>query len=208
MNVLRLLARPLLAAPFVLDGISAIRNPHEHVERAEPLRPLMERITGTPLDDRALVLATRVAGATTLLASLAFASGKAPRTSAAYLGAIAVPIALVNNPVWTARDADTRIAHTKGLLLRGALVGAMAIASVDRQGRPSAHWRYGAWRSQRERINEVRAQERALAADRAAHIQQSHEKALEKAGERAVRRARLSESVRHVLGPLAESTQR
>ena len=35
--LVRRIARPLLAAPFVSDGVDALRNPQSHVAAAAPL---------------------------------------------------------------------------------------------------------------------------------------------------------------------------
>ncbi|QWW20323.1 DoxX family membrane protein [Schaalia sp. 19OD2882] len=209
MNLLRLVARPLLAAPFVLDAVSALTRPQDHVERARAVRPLLDRIPGfEDLDDSTLRLATRLAGGATLVAALAFATGRAARTSATVLAAAALPIALVNHPVWAATDKEERVEQAKGLLLRGALVGAMTIAAVDRQGRPSAQWRYGAWRVHRGQLDQLRSQERQAAALRAAKVEEAHARALEKAASRALGQARLEGGVERVLAPAAQVGRR
>lgn len=162
MNLLRSVARPLLAAPFLVDGLSALRSPEEHAERASVLLPLLQRVApGLELDEEDLRLASRALGGLTLAASLSFALGKAPRTSAAVLAGIALPMACVNAPVWTAADRHERRALSSDLARRLALVGGLAIASADRVGEPSAAWRVANWKEQRERIADARAAERA-----------------------------------------------
>jgi len=46
MNLLRVVARPLLAAPFIADGVDALMHPRFHVERAAGVRPLIDKVTG------------------------------------------------------------------------------------------------------------------------------------------------------------------
>ena len=45
MNLLRVVARPLLAAPFIADGVDALMHPRFHVERAAGVRPLIDKAT-------------------------------------------------------------------------------------------------------------------------------------------------------------------
>ncbi|MDC4232691.1 DoxX family membrane protein [Actinomyces sp. B33] len=166
MNILRALARPMLAAPFIVDGVSALRDPDEHVERAEPIRPLLARaLPDRTVTDEQLRLATRALGGVTACAGACFALGKAPRAAAAVLTAVAVPMALVNNPVWEGGTRVQRRDRTNGLIARLGLVGGLAIASMDREGRPSAAWRLAAWRDERSRLAAARQKERARYTD-------------------------------------------
>ena len=128
MNLLRMVARPLLAAPFIADGIDAVRDPRSHVARIAPARPLIDRAAsaaGVEADDGRLVAATRALGAVTAVA---------PRTG----------------PV----QGPGRAARRSAAMRRLALVGGALIASTDRVGAPSASW---ARRARRERAAAVRA---------------------------------------------------
>ena len=144
MNLLRFLARPVLAAPFIVDGASALFAPEAHVARARVItdscQPLLNK-AGIECSDEDLTLASRVMGAVSLTAGLMLASGRAPRTSAAVLTALSVPVALVNNPMWTASTAAVRSEMASGLFRGLALTGGLAIAMTDREGSPSAAWR-------------------------------------------------------------------
>lgn len=162
MNLLRLVARPLLAAPFIVDGVCALRHPYDHVERAHDVLPAAQRVfpSFSPTDSE-LTTMTRVLGGVTTAAGLCFATGRAPRASAALLAVIAVPMAVTNNPVWMAKDREERTQILSSLVSRLGLVGGLAIASADRVGRPSAAWKVGNWRRQRALIADVRAAERA-----------------------------------------------
>ena len=91
MNLLRVVARPLLAAPFIADGVDALMHPRFHVERAAGVRPLIDKATDAvglePLTDQQLAVATRVTGAVTVVAGLRFALGRKPRVAALTLAA-------------------------------------------------------------------------------------------------------------------------
>jgi len=43
MNILRSFARPMLAAPFIVDGLDALARPSRHVEKFEKVAPTLER---------------------------------------------------------------------------------------------------------------------------------------------------------------------
>ena len=142
MNILRSFARPMLAAPFIVDGLDALVRPSRHVEKFEKVAPTLERAG----------LLTRASGAVSLVAGLGLAAGRAPRTNATILAALNIPLTVVNNPVWAVRGAKARKEALSGLL-RGAAVGAgLALAAVDRQGRPSLAWQVRNSRQQREAI--------------------------------------------------------
>ncbi len=157
MNLIRLVARPLLAAPFIADGWSALRDPSPHVERAEALTPLVEKAGFTLSEDR-LTLVTRALGAVTVAAGVALALGKGQRTAAAVLAGAALPLAVVNNPVWQASSREERHDTRQGLTRSLALFGGLLIASTDREGRPSAGWKLNNWREQRAEVTAAKSQ--------------------------------------------------
>ncbi|BDA63592.1 DoxX family membrane protein [Actinomyces capricornis] len=151
MDLLRALTRPMLAAPFIVDGADAVVRPRRHAEKLERVMPALER-TGLPpmLRADARMLA-RLSGAASVVAGLGLATGRAPRTSAAVLAAINLPVTIVGNPGWTLSGSARREAFSG--LLRGAALGAgLLMASVDRQGRPSLAWQLRNSRQQREAI--------------------------------------------------------
>lgn len=156
MDILRLVARPLLAAPFVVDGFSALRFPAPHVERARVVTPALEK-AGVKVDDDRLALATRVAGGATVAAGVCLAIGRLQRPAAAVLAASALPLALVNNPVWTAKTPESRDTMRRGLVTSLGLFGGLLIASTDRRGRPSLAWQRRARQDQKALIADVRA---------------------------------------------------
>ncbi|MCD4549890.1 MULTISPECIES: DoxX family membrane protein [unclassified Schaalia] len=141
MNLIRMIARPLLAAPFIVEGWSALHSPCDHVARIKAAGINTDNVPyiGQVSDSTCEVL-TRAMGAITLTSALALSCGKAPRSAAAVLATVAVPVAFINAPVWTAQTSQERAQYACELRLRGALAAAMLLASVDRKGRPSALW--------------------------------------------------------------------
>ena len=49
MNILRSFARPMLAAPFIVDGLDALVRPSRHVEKFEKVAPTLERVGLPPV---------------------------------------------------------------------------------------------------------------------------------------------------------------
>ena len=136
-TVLRLLARPMLASVFVLDGFDALQHPDDHVERFRKLEPTLEKIGVPPVltsDAKAL---SRVAGAATVVAGLGLATGKYPRICALLLAVINFPITVVNNPIWAAKGSIQRKTYTRGFVLGASLAGGLGMAMLDAYGQPS-----------------------------------------------------------------------
>ncbi|GEA88611.1 DoxX family membrane protein [Cellulomonas cellasea] len=157
--LLRRFARPLFASSFVQQGVDAVRNPAAHVEVA---RGALERVTASvprgkvPALDRyreptpgQLTTLVRVHGAATALAGLAFALGRAPRTSALLLAALTAPLAAADLPakkgahVGSPDAARERRAH---LLRTLSATGGALLAAADYAGRPGVSWRLARFR--------------------------------------------------------------
>ena len=86
--LLRRIARPLLAAPFVYDGVQAALHPDDHVEAASEGAALVTDALGAePLSERRVALLVRAHGAATAAAGLLLAVGRTPRTAALALAA-------------------------------------------------------------------------------------------------------------------------
>ena len=159
MNLLRVVARPLLAAPFIADGVDALVHPHFHVERAAGVRPLINKATGAvglePLTDQQLAVATRVTGAVTVVAGLRFALGRKPRAAALALAAIGAPMALVNAPLpGTTRGLSKEQIKRRRYrtLNKAGLAAGVLLASTDRVGQPSTLVALSMRRDQRRAI--------------------------------------------------------
>ena len=140
MNLLRAIARPLLAAPFILAGLDAATAPEHHRKRAENLYSLAEKAgLKIELSPSATDSVAQATGVAMTAAGAALAIGKLPRFSAATLAALQLPLALANNPFWTYEGTERRNSLVN---LAGAagLIGGALIASADRVGKPSLGW--------------------------------------------------------------------
>lgn len=153
----------MLAAPFVVDGVDAVRHPDDHVERLENATASLEQLgVRVPADPKLLA---RLSGALTVGAGLLLATSRAPRTAALTLLVVNVPVTLVTNPVWAATSSELRRRYASGLLRGAGLAGGLVLAAADREGKPSFRWRLAAAREQRGRQKETRRAREARYAD-------------------------------------------
>ncbi|WP_277209843.1 DoxX family membrane protein [Isoptericola croceus] len=177
--LLRRLARPLLAAPFVYDGLSAALHPSEHTAAArEGADRATEALGIDRLDDTQVSLLVRAHGAATIAAGLLLAVGRAPRTAALTLAALTAPLAAVNQPFTS--SGDVRKEKTAKFVRNLGSVGAAVVAGIDLEGRPGVGYRI--------------EQKRASASKSAKHTVESATKDARHAASSA------SKSVRHTAG--------
>lgn len=137
--LLRPIARSLLAASFVQEGLDTARRPERHVEAARVPADRLSGLVGSgvPLTDSQLTSAVRTHGALTLAAGAALALGKAPRTAALLLAVLTVPLAIADAPF----SSDDRPERPALFARRLTAIGAALLAGLDREGRPGFAWR-------------------------------------------------------------------
>ena len=142
--LVRRIARPLLAAPFVYGGISTLRKPQDRVPGADPV---VEKIAETadkqlpvqvPRDVQQWVQAD---AAVKVAAGSLFALGKAPRLTALVLSASIVPTTLAGHRFWEHEDPTERFGQISNFLKNTGLLGGLLLAAVDTEGKPSVGYR-------------------------------------------------------------------
>ncbi|GAA5024751.1 DoxX family protein [Actinopolymorpha pittospori] len=148
MTLVRMLARPMLSAIFVIQGARAIRNPDAFVPSAKPLTdrfvPSVKRLAPAavadrvPEDPRTLV---RLNGAVHLLGGLALATGVGRRAGAVALAASLVPTTLAGHPFWDEDDPAQRANQQIHFLKNICMMGGLLLAAVDTEGKPGLMWR-------------------------------------------------------------------
>lgn len=141
MSLHSIVARPLLAAPFIADGIRALTRPERHAEKVERFRPTLVKLGVPEQIVKSPELLTRALGAVTTLSALALATGRKPRTAALTLALVSAPVMVARNPVWAATSPEERKEMTGGLLASAGLLGGLLTAAADRDGAPSLKWR-------------------------------------------------------------------
>lgn len=138
MSVVRLIARPMLAAVFVTGGLDALRHPGKRAERARPMVESLAGMTGMNADPELLV---RANGATMAAAGLMLATGKLPRVAGGLLAASLLPTTYAGHPFWQETDPVARQQQKIHFEKNLGLLGAVLLASVDTAGKPGLAWR-------------------------------------------------------------------
>ncbi len=157
MNLVRLIARPMLASYFIADGIDAAMKPAAHAEKFSKVTPVLEKAGAPPILSSDAVILARVSGAVTAGAGLALALGKAPRLAAAVLALANIPITLLNAPVWEKSTPDVTKENRRALLRGLGLGGGLLLAAADTAGRPSLGWRLRSGAEHRAALRDQRA---------------------------------------------------
>jgi uncharacterized membrane protein YphA (DoxX/SURF4 family) len=142
--LVRRIARPLLAAPFIYGGISTLRKPQDRVPGAAPV---VEKIAETadkqlpvevPKDVEQWV---KVDAAVKVAAGSLFALNKAPRLTALVLSGSIVPTTLAGHRFWEHDDPTERFGQISNFLKNTGLLGGLLLAAVDTEGKPSVGYR-------------------------------------------------------------------
>ncbi|MGH3872639.1 MAG: DoxX family protein [Pseudonocardiaceae bacterium] len=134
-TVLRRIARPLLAAVSVADGVETLINPKPRIEAATPLLAKSQGIlpTGQPVDPGLIVQA---GAAVKVGAGLMMALGWAPRIAATVLAVELIPSTLAQHPFWSGGYPDARKAHQQHFLKNAGLLGGLLLAITA--GKPAS----------------------------------------------------------------------
>jgi len=137
MTLVRRLARPLLAAVFVQNGLDAVLRPGPRVDAVRPLARHASSV-GLPDDPELLVRANGavMAGAATL-----FALGRLPRLSALAMVATLAPTTYTQHAFWAEKEPERKRAQRHEFLENLGLLGGTLLATVDTEGRPGLAWR-------------------------------------------------------------------
>lgn len=143
MSLSRLIARPMLSSIFVVGAVQALKNVDQQAIKAKPITdrivPLARRVVPQfPDDPQTLV---RVNAGVQIGTALALATGRAPRLSAAVLGASLVPTTAAGHRFWEIDDPERRTTQKLHFFKNVSLVGALVIAAGDTDGKPGVAWR-------------------------------------------------------------------
>jgi uncharacterized membrane protein YphA (DoxX/SURF4 family) len=184
MSLSRRVARPLLAAVFIAEGLDAIRNPLPAEQIPGAVDPLSTNDAPPGSDTIPLV---RVNGMVQVGGGVLLAIGKFPRLASLALIASIAPTTYTGHRFWEEPDADKRAQQRMQLLKNLGLLGGLIFSAVDTDGAPSVGWRT------RRRVHEVShtlAEVRTHADDHASSTAVKTVDAGRTAGRRAKRGAR------------------
>ncbi|MEX2619853.1 MAG: DoxX family protein [Egibacteraceae bacterium] len=139
MPLVRRIARPLLASVFVPSGLDQLRRPAAADPDAVRVGPRASALP--PLGDLDPQTLVRVSGGVQLAAGSLLAVGRLPRMSAMALALTVVPSTFAAHRFWEVDDPAQRQQQQHHFLKNLSILGGLAIAAVDTQGRPGVGWR-------------------------------------------------------------------
>lgn len=144
--MIRKFARPMLASVYIADGIDTVAHTQDHVEGAEAVikrtKAILPREYAKKVPQDPELVARSVGGVKIGAGSL-LALGKLPRLSATALAITAVPTILSRYAFWETQDKKEKAERRSGFATHVALLGGLAITSVDTEGKPGLKWRAG-----------------------------------------------------------------
>ena len=141
--LIRRIARPLLSAVFIGQGVETLRNPKVTLEATEPTvaalrtlpEPVGDKVPSNPETAARINAAVQVGG------GLLLATGKLPRIASAALAFTVIPGSLGAHLFWTESDPERKAQKRRDLLTDLSLLGGLIIAAADTAGKPSLGWR-------------------------------------------------------------------
>jgi uncharacterized membrane protein YphA (DoxX/SURF4 family) len=141
--LVRRIARPLLSAVFIGQGIEALRQPDQAAETARPTAEGLQKLppsASSKIPEDPATLA-RITAGVQIGGGLLLATGKLPRFASAALALSVVPGSLGGHLFWTETDPQRKAQARRDFLTDLSLIGGLIIASVDTEGKPSLGWR-------------------------------------------------------------------
>jgi len=141
--LIRRVARPLLSAAFIGQGVETLRNPKVTLDAAQTAvtalqtlpDPVGNKIPSDPETVARINAAVQVGG------GLLLATGKLPRIASAALAFTVVPGSLGGHLFWNESDPELKVQKRRDLLTDLSLLGGLIIAAADTAGKPSLGWR-------------------------------------------------------------------
>ena len=138
MSLVRRVARPMIAAIFIVQGLDAFRHPGVLAKRSSPLLDKAIPLLGLPDDKEMLVRANAVSQ---MVGGAMLATGFLPRAGALAIASSLVTTTLAGHPFWKEEDPDKRKAQRVQFLKNMAMFGGVLLAAVDTAGKPGLAWR-------------------------------------------------------------------
>jgi uncharacterized membrane protein YphA (DoxX/SURF4 family) len=141
--LIRRIARPLLSAVFVGQGVASLLKPKAAAEAAAPtvdgLRALPDPVgSNVPADARTFA---QITAAVQVGGGILLATGKMPRLASAALAFTVLPANLGAHMFWNETDPQRKAEKRQALLTDLSLLGGLMIAAADTEGKPSLGWR-------------------------------------------------------------------
>ncbi|WP_033323894.1 DoxX family protein [Actinomadura atramentaria] len=130
MRPITALARPFVAAPFLVAGLEALRNPRQRAEQNGPaLANIAENLDWLPTKDP--VALVRAEGALSLGTGALLLTGKMRRLTSLLLAAQLVPALATEHRYWTEDDPERRASERSHLMKNAGLFGALLMIASE-----------------------------------------------------------------------------
>ncbi|AQA04990.1 DoxX family protein [Mycobacterium sp. MS1601] len=141
--LLRRVARPLLSAAFIGQGIEALRSPKPAADAARPTLEGLQKLPEPvgPKVPRDAETFAKITAAVQIGGGVLLATGKVPRLASAALAATVIPANLGSHMFWSEVDPERKAQKRKDFLVDMSLLGGLIIAAADTAGKPSLGWR-------------------------------------------------------------------
>ncbi len=146
MSLSRTLARPMIAAMFVVGAADALRNTSAAVARAKPVADQMiglgkKAAPQAPIPEDTATL-VRINAGVQIVAALGLATNRAPRACSLVLAGSLVPTTLAGHRFWDFSDDPEKAKEQRQHFVKNvAVLGGLIIAANDTEGRPGVSWR-------------------------------------------------------------------
>jgi uncharacterized membrane protein YphA (DoxX/SURF4 family) len=173
MRPITTLARPLVAAPYIMTGLETLRDPRPRAEQVAPsVKPIADRLEWLPTKDpEALV---RMQGALSVGTGVLLLTGRFRRLTTLLLAAQLVPALATEHRYWTEDDPERRESERSHLLKNAGLLGALLMVAAE----PARSPRVAELRRQvREAQVRTGAESKALRREAAAEIKNARREA-------------------------------
>src|SRR5690606_35460360 len=201
------LARPFVAAPYIMTGLDAIRDPRERAERVGPaVKPVADRIEWLPKDPETLV---RMEGALSLGTGALLMTGRLRRLTTLLMAAQLIPALATEHRFWTEDDPERRANERSHLLKNAGLFGALLMFAAEPRRPPRmAELRRAAREQQIRSGAEAKALRRETAAtlrdarlEAARHVRIARAESRAKTARQAAKAAKAAKSTKKSAGP-------
>ncbi|MDT5349489.1 MAG: hypothetical protein QOH91_2776 [Mycobacterium sp.] len=152
--LIRRIARPMLSAVFIGQGVDSLLHPQRAAEAAAPaldgLQAMPDSVSSNvPSDPETFA---KITAAVQIGGGLLLAAGRMPRLASAALAVTVIPANLGAHMFWNESDPERKAEQRRAFLADVSLVGGLIIASADTAGKPSLGWR---GRRAAERLSET-----------------------------------------------------
>src|SRR6195952_2736502 len=141
--LIRRIARPMLSAVFIGQGVEALLNPKPAAQAAQPtvdgLQALPDQVSSNiPADAETFA---QINAAVQIGGGVLLAAGRLPRVASAALALTVIPGNLGTHMFWAETDPERKAEKRRAFLGDVSLLGGLIIASADTAGKPSLGWR-------------------------------------------------------------------